>query len=74
MINEAIAHLPDLKSLGIFDTSKPFQIGDFGCSTGPNTFIAMQNIIDAVEKKQTRDLPTGKLSDKAGDTQAITRS
>ncbi|KAL3502542.1 hypothetical protein ACH5RR_036991 [Cinchona calisaya] len=28
-----------------------FHIADFGCSTGPNTFLAMQNIIEAVEQK-----------------------
>ncbi|KAH7843294.1 hypothetical protein Vadar_014902 [Vaccinium darrowii] len=30
---------------------KTFQIADFGCSTGPNTFLAMQNLIEAVMLK-----------------------
>ncbi|KAJ0042134.1 hypothetical protein Pint_18685 [Pistacia integerrima] len=62
MINEAIANKLDL---GIFHASKPFQIADFGCSTGPNTFIAVQNIIDAVEQKcpfQSRLFPKSTLN------------
>ncbi|XP_031253254.1 loganic acid O-methyltransferase-like [Pistacia vera] len=51
MINEAIDNNLDIKNLGIFDSSKPFKMADLGCSTGPNTFIAVQNVIEAVEKK-----------------------
>ena len=28
-----------------------FRIADFGCSVGPNTFLAMEKIIEAVEQK-----------------------
>lgn len=50
LINESIANNLDLKLIG-FNTSKAFQVADLGCSTGPNTFIAVQNIIEAVEQK-----------------------
>lgn len=50
LIYEAISDNLDLKLLK-FDTSKTFQIADLGCSIGPNTFIAVQNIIEAVELK-----------------------
>lgn len=32
-----------------------FNIADFGCSTGPNTFLAVQSIIDAVEQKYPKE-------------------
>ncbi|KFK34063.1 hypothetical protein AALP_AA5G097200 [Arabis alpina] len=35
--------------------SNQFIIADFGCATGPNTFVAVQNIIDAVEEKYHRE-------------------
>ncbi|WZZ32516.1 hypothetical protein YC2023_015917 [Brassica napus] len=31
--------------------SDRFSVADFGCTSGPNTFVAVQNIIDAVEDK-----------------------
>ncbi|XP_059664906.1 loganic acid O-methyltransferase-like [Cornus florida] len=34
-----------------FDSSNPFRIADLGCSTGPNTFFAMQNVVEAVKLK-----------------------
>ncbi|CAL9247662.1 unnamed protein product [Arabidopsis halleri] len=43
-INEAIS-----MKLDIDFTSNLVNIADFGCSTGPNTFRAVQTIIDAVE-------------------------
>ncbi|KAJ4707015.1 S-adenosylmethionine-dependent methyltransferase [Melia azedarach] len=56
MINEAIADKLDLKTLG-FDTSNinTFRVADLGCSVGPNTFIAVQNIIESVELKCRRN-------------------
>ncbi|KAL0802704.1 hypothetical protein Bca101_057880 [Brassica carinata] len=39
-INEAISTKLDVNS-----ASNRFNIADFGCSTGPNTFLAVQNII-----------------------------
>ena len=50
LINEAIADKLDLKLLKI-DTSSTFRVADLGCSTGPNTFIVVQNIIEAIELK-----------------------
>lgn len=29
----------------------PFRVADLGCSVGPNTFIAVQNVIEAVQRK-----------------------
>jgi len=46
MINEAIRD-----KLALNSPSNAFNIADFGCSVGPNTFIAVQNIIEAVELK-----------------------
>ncbi|KAK2987309.1 hypothetical protein RJ640_006397 [Escallonia rubra] len=46
IIAEAITQKLDIKN-----PTTPFHIADFGCSTGPNTFIAMRNIVEAVELK-----------------------
>lgn len=52
MIVEAVNEIMDLENnIATFDPSKPFSIADFGCSTGPNTFLAMQNIVEAVDDK-----------------------
>ncbi|KAH8502822.1 hypothetical protein H0E87_014208 [Populus deltoides] len=40
-----------LENLVVEHSSKMFAIADLGCSTGPNTFIAMDNIIEAVTQK-----------------------
>ncbi|PIA29473.1 hypothetical protein AQUCO_06000079v1 [Aquilegia coerulea] len=48
MVNEAIVDEFDIKQLS---SSTPYRIADLGCSIGPNTFIAVQNIIEAVERK-----------------------
>ncbi|KAJ4905589.1 S-adenosyl-L-methionine-dependent methyltransferases superfamily protein [Raphanus sativus] len=32
-----------------------FSVADFGCASGPNTFVAVQNIIDAVEDKYRKE-------------------
>ncbi|KAJ4707009.1 S-adenosylmethionine-dependent methyltransferase [Melia azedarach] len=50
MVTEGIVEKLDLQSLG-FKNSCTFRIADLGCSVGPNTFIAVQNIIEAVEQK-----------------------
>lgn len=49
MIKEAIVKKFDIKTL-----STPLNsifVADLGCSTGPNTFLAVQNIVDAIELK-----------------------
>lgn len=48
-IGEAIAEKLDLKIL--LSTSKTIRIVDVGCSVGPNTFLAIQNIIESIERK-----------------------
>ena len=48
LINEAIAEKLDLKQV---ISSKLFTIADLGCSTGPNTIIAVENIMEAVKLK-----------------------
>ncbi|KAI3875269.1 hypothetical protein MKX03_011153 [Papaver bracteatum] len=45
---QAIAYYLDIK---IFPPSNTFRIADLGCSAGPNTFIAMQNIIETTDRK-----------------------
>ncbi|KAF9588155.1 hypothetical protein IFM89_007844 [Coptis chinensis] len=56
-INEVIAESLEIES---FSASNSFTIADLGCSTGPNTFDAVQNILEAVELKfqkfQSRDI------------------
>ncbi|XP_010528515.1 PREDICTED: probable S-adenosylmethionine-dependent methyltransferase At5g38780 [Tarenaya hassleriana] len=47
-IDEAITTKLDLY---FTSNSFSFNVADFGCSTGPNTFVAVQNIIDAVGHK-----------------------
>ncbi|KAG8651647.1 loganic acid O-methyltransferase isoform X2 [Manihot esculenta] len=49
LINEAIVEKLDINIHSL--PNKTFKITDMGCSVGPNTFIAIQNIIEAVEKK-----------------------
>ncbi|KAJ0042138.1 hypothetical protein Pint_18681 [Pistacia integerrima] len=49
MVKDAIADKLDFKTLE-FDASNTFKIADLGCSTGSNTFIAVQNILESVEQ------------------------
>ncbi|KAK4395529.1 Loganic acid O-methyltransferase [Sesamum angolense] len=48
-IQEAILEKLDTENL--LSVSNTFRIVDFGCSVGPNTFITVQNMIQAVESK-----------------------
>ncbi|XVF24405.1 hypothetical protein REPUB_Repub13aG0125000 [Reevesia pubescens] len=50
IINEEITMKFDIQQLSLA-ASKPFRIADLGCSSGPNTILAMENIIEAVECK-----------------------
>ncbi|XP_048329767.2 loganic acid O-methyltransferase-like isoform X3 [Ziziphus jujuba] len=45
---EAIVEKLDM---GVLDSSETFIIADLGCSVGPNTFTAVENIIEAVKSK-----------------------
>lgn len=52
MIKEAIIENMDIKSLLSNNSNiASFHIVDFGCSIGPNTFLAMQHIIEAITHK-----------------------
>ncbi|KAF3437225.1 hypothetical protein FNV43_RR19978 [Rhamnella rubrinervis] len=51
LINKGIAEKLELSN---FPTSKTFRVADLGCSVGPNTFLAVQNIVDSVEHKYKR--------------------
>ncbi|KAG7942167.1 hypothetical protein I3843_16G086600 [Carya illinoinensis] len=48
LITDGIADQLDLKNIVLSNT---FRIADLGCSVGPNTFFAVQNIIEAVQFK-----------------------
>ncbi|KAK9091365.1 hypothetical protein Sjap_024542 [Stephania japonica] len=48
LIYRAIKENLDIKHLS---RGRPFRITDLGCSVGPNTFIAVQNIVEAIEQK-----------------------
>ncbi|KAJ4835871.1 hypothetical protein Tsubulata_026067 [Turnera subulata] len=51
LVNTIIQDKLEFNNLNISGISNTFHIADFGCSTGPNSFIAVQNIIKAVELK-----------------------
>ncbi|KAL2531635.1 S-adenosyl-L-methionine-dependent methyltransferase superfamily protein [Abeliophyllum distichum] len=44
-----------------FDPNKIFRIGDFGCSIGPNTFFAVENIIKSVENKYKSNIKNPRI-------------
>lgn len=58
LIKEGIIDKLDSKIFGLNAVPNTFRIADFGCSTGPNTFIAVQNIIDSVELKFQHECPS----------------
>nr|XP_048330070.1 loganic acid O-methyltransferase-like [Ziziphus jujuba var. spinosa] len=51
LINKGIAEKFDLSK---FPSSEAFRVADLGCSVGPNTFLAVENIVDSVELKYKR--------------------
>ncbi|PON85702.1 SAM dependent carboxyl methyltransferase [Trema orientale] len=52
MIREAIIRHFDMnKTLSSASFSNQIFLADFGCSTGPNTFLAVQSILEAVQLK-----------------------
>ncbi|OMO73338.1 SAM dependent carboxyl methyltransferase [Corchorus olitorius] len=55
-ISEAIAELFDIEFDPTKGSSMGIRIADLGCATGPNTFYAVQNIIDAIDSKFKRSL------------------
>lgn len=50
VINKAIFEKLEISNFST-DPNTTFNIADLGCSTGPNTFLAVQSIIDAVKLK-----------------------
>lgn len=61
IINEAIANQFDINA---FPTSpNPICVADLGCSTGPNTFKAMQNIVEAIKLKYISKGGNSKIPD-----------
>ncbi|KAK9091369.1 hypothetical protein Sjap_024546 [Stephania japonica] len=48
LIHEAIMEKLDIKHL---TSGNSFRITDLGCSAGPNTFAAVQDIVEAIEQK-----------------------
>ncbi|CAK9188013.1 unnamed protein product [Ilex paraguariensis] len=66
IINEGVASKLDLKLLSSSSTINPFRIADFGCSTGPNTLLAMQIIVEAEEQKFKSEKPTTNSEMKKG--------
>ncbi|KAK2966624.1 hypothetical protein RJ640_017755 [Escallonia rubra] len=50
VIVRAVEEKLDLTNPNI-NSCTSFRIADYGCSTGPNTFFGMQNVVDAVELK-----------------------
>lgn len=56
LIKESIAKTLDTKRfVSPLAASTTFRIADLGCSVGPNTFIAVQNIIESLEVKFSSD-------------------
>ncbi|KAM7503061.1 hypothetical protein LguiB_001965 [Lonicera macranthoides] len=51
VIIEAVTEKLGLNNPSFDSSCNSFRIADFGCSTGPNTFLAVQNIVEAVEQK-----------------------
>lgn len=52
MIQEAIIkHFDINKTLNSASSSNQIFLADLGCSTGPNTFLAVQNILEAIQLK-----------------------
>ncbi|MED6113814.1 hypothetical protein PIB30_074373 [Stylosanthes scabra] len=62
LIQQAIANKFDPKTVSASSTTHPICIADLGCSTGPNTFISMQYIAEAIELNyQSHGLPLPEL-------------
>ncbi|KAL2485043.1 S-adenosyl-L-methionine-dependent methyltransferase superfamily protein [Abeliophyllum distichum] len=55
IIKEVISKNLDIEKLSSISINT-FHIADFGCSTGPNTFVAVQTIVEAISKKFETDL------------------
>ncbi|XVF41151.1 hypothetical protein PTKIN_Ptkin01aG0257000 [Pterospermum kingtungense] len=57
IIKEEIAMKLDVQQLSLA-ASEPLRIAEFGCSSGPNAILAIQNIVKAIDRKfQTHPIP-----------------
>ncbi|KAJ4835704.1 hypothetical protein Tsubulata_047154 [Turnera subulata] len=59
LVNSTIQDKLEIDNLNNSGISKTFCLADFGCATGPNTFIAMQNFIKFVQLKYNSLHPNG---------------
>ena len=48
MMDDVIAEKLDVEKR-VSSSKSTFRMADLGCSVGPNTFVAMQNIIEVVQ-------------------------
>ena len=62
LINEGITEKLDLEQIISSSASKAFTVADLGCSVGPNSVIAVQNIIESVKLKY-QSLDTNNIQD-----------
>ncbi|XVF85592.1 hypothetical protein PTKIN_Ptkin17bG0129500 [Pterospermum kingtungense] len=58
-IHEVITEKLDM--INLCSTSKTLRIADLGCSVGPNTFLAMHNVVEAMKHKYQIQNPTLKI-------------
>ncbi|KAF7808805.1 putative S-adenosylmethionine-dependent methyltransferase At5g37990 [Senna tora] len=59
LLHCAISNHFDPNAISSSSSTSPISIVDLGCSTGPNTFIAIQYIIEAIQTQyQSHNLPT----------------
>ncbi|WMV06686.1 hypothetical protein MTR67_000071 [Solanum verrucosum] len=55
MVRDAIIRKLDIKIL--LSSSNTFRITELGCSIGPNTFSAMQHVVEALKEKYKNNIP-----------------
>lgn len=62
-LEETIIEKIDVKKFVESSYSNKICIADFGCATGPNTFVAMQNLIDVIKQKYLSQCPNSQPPD-----------
>uniref|UniRef100_M1D439 Loganic acid methyltransferase n=2 Tax=Solanum tuberosum TaxID=4113 RepID=M1D439_SOLTU len=55
MVRDAIIRKLDIKIM--LSSSNTFRITELGCSIGPNTFSAMQHVVEALKEKYQNNIP-----------------
>ncbi|TMW87650.1 hypothetical protein EJD97_019669, partial [Solanum chilense] len=61
MVRDAIIRNLDIKN--ILSSSNTFNITELGCSVGPNTFIAMQHVVEALKDKYMSQIIANSTND-----------